>query len=98
MSMKNTSIAILLALLVAVSTGGAAGCEPSTSPAFFHGGDPIGPSYIAADPCPRECPLGAVYWVYDETNGIDGLQRADENRDDTCGGLIEADTFVARAG
>ena len=32
-------------------------------------------------------------WLYEETNGIDGLQRGDEVVDDTCGGLIEADTI-----
>lgn len=25
-------------------------------------------------------------WMYEESNGIDGLQRQDEVRDDTCGG------------
>lgn len=33
-------------------------------------------------------PLGPIisYWVYEESNGIDGLQRADEVIDNTCGG------------
>ena len=34
------------------------------------------------------------YWVYEEANGLDGLQRADEMVDDTCHGLIAGDKIV----
>lgn len=33
-------------------------------------------------------------WIYQESNGIYGLQRSDDMVDDTCGGLIPADTIV----
>lgn len=33
-------------------------------------------------------------WVYEETNGIPGLQRGDEEVDNTCHGAIESDTIV----
>lgn len=33
-------------------------------------------------------------WFYEESNGIPGLQRGDDVVDDTCHGLIDADTFV----
>lgn len=33
-------------------------------------------------------------WVYQESNGIPGLQRHDDMWDDTCGGLIPGDTVV----
>lgn len=50
-------------------------------------GDPNDP-YDDRGPC-----LFAI-WLYYETNGIDGLQRGDELRDDTCHWMIESDTFV----
>lgn len=33
-------------------------------------------------------------WTYEESNGIEGLQRGDEVHDDTCGGTIESDTLA----
>ena len=33
-------------------------------------------------------------WVYEESNGIDGLQRADEVHDDTCHGSIAGDKII----
>jgi len=33
-------------------------------------------------------------WVYQESNGIAGLQRGDEVVDDTCHGSIQADTII----
>lgn len=37
--------------------------------------------------------LGSI-WVYEESNGHEGLQRGDEVYDDTCHGQIEADTII----
>lgn len=48
--------------------------------------------YLAIDKCTPEC-LFSV-WVYPEANGIPGLQRADEMRDDTCHGMIDADVLL----
>lgn len=33
-------------------------------------------------------------WIYEETNGIPGAQRGDEVVDDTCHGMIRADTII----
>lgn len=48
--------------------------------------------YLVMDKCAPDC-LFSV-WVYPEANGIAGLQRGDEMRDDTCHGMIEADVLV----
>lgn len=41
---------------------------------------------------------GACYpispWIYEESNGIAGLQREDELQDDTCHGMIAGDTII----
>ncbi len=55
----------------------------------------VGPRYYVDNdpvnlPC---CPFGS-WWVYEESNGIPGLQRSDEERDDTCHGMIRADTII----
>lgn len=34
------------------------------------------------------------FWIYEESNGIDGLQRGDEWQDDTCHGLIAPDKLI----
>lgn len=39
------------------------------------------------------CGDGAI-WIYEESNGIPGQQRADEAVDDTCHGLFQGDTIV----
>lgn len=42
-------------------------------------------------------PGGACFlsiWIYEESNGIEGLQRGDVMVDNTCGGMIEADTLT----
>lgn len=49
--------------------------------------------YIVTEMCDASGCLAGT-WVYRETNGYDGLQRLDELRDDTCGGLLEPDTLM----
>lgn len=69
--------------------------EPTTSPAEIDTClAPRTPScvYVDIDPCQPEC--GPLIWVYQESNGVPGLQRGDEIVDDTCHGEIEADTIV----
>ncbi len=46
------------------------------------------PYYVDLDP-----PAEGI-WVYEESNGIAGLQRGDEVVDDTCHGLIDADEII----
>lgn len=36
----------------------------------------------------------AQVWIYEESNGIAGLQRFDGPADDTCHGMIAPDTFI----
>ena len=60
--------------------------------------------YVDNDPCQAQG-CGVSIWIYEESNGYEGLQRQDapttdpENRpwwikDDTCGGLIQPDTII----
>lgn len=49
--------------------------------------------YVDNDLCQLDgCALSI--WFYEESNGIPGLQRSDEVKDDTCGGAIEGDTII----
>jgi len=85
-----TTLLTLAALAVALPAGLADHCSSyNTSTAEF---DAIPPYYVDNDLCQPGC----IYsiWVYEETNGIEGLQRGDEFVDDTCHGLIEADTII----
>lgn len=88
---------LLLSVILGVAaTGAAHHCEaPSATPADVstenHLGLPV--YYIDEDfICQLEC-WGSV-WVYQESNGVAGLQRADENANDTCHGMIQGDTLV----
>lgn len=47
--------------------------------------------YVDNDPC-----FGCIFsiWIYQESNGIPGLQRGDEVYDDTCHGMVSPDTIV----
>ena len=86
---------ILLFVTFALAFGGAlaSGCTPTTSPAVVTAPTPDGDRYIAWDFCvPISCDLSI--WGYQESNGIPGLQRADESVDDTCNGQIAGDTLV----
>jgi hypothetical protein len=38
--------------------------------------------------------VSGTLWVYEESNGVDGLQRGDEVVDDTCGGRFPGDTII----
>lgn len=77
-------VLLVLALVLAVPVhAGAQLCSPTTSrDAVAAGG-----FYVAPDPV-------HVAWIYQESNGIAGLQRADAGRDDTCQGAIRPDRLV----
>jgi hypothetical protein len=59
---------------------------------FLYGGgeDDPGIYYLDNDPCQPECAFSV--WVYEETNGIPGLQRDREYGDGA--GCIDADTIL----
>lgn len=48
--------------------------------------------YYDNDSCEPECVFDL--WIYQETNGIAGLQREDVYRDDTCHGMVAGDTVI----
>lgn len=43
-----------------------------------------------------DCPSGCIYslWVYEESNGLAGLQRGDEMHDDTCHESVAPDRIA----
>lgn len=96
MNRTAPTILLLAFALMLPQTGLAQECEPSTSTTdetqtVITAETPAGTFYVATDHCQPECIFSV--WVFQESNGIDGLQRNDEVRDDTCGGQIEADVF-----
>jgi len=87
-----TTLVTLAALTIAMPAG-ADHCVDFTTSAPEATDSSTGTTYyVDNDLCQPEC----IYsiWVYEESNGIDGLQRGDEVVDDTCHGLIEADTII----
>lgn len=65
--------------------------EVDTNPS----GAPLVPRfYVDNDPVNLPCCVLGSWWVYQESNGIPGLQRLDEERDQTCHGMIAPDTVV----
>lgn len=57
--------------------------------------DLVGEYYVDQD-CFYGCVTDTMpaLWIYEETNGLGGLQRGDEHVDDTCHGSIAADRIV----
>lgn len=82
----TTFLLTLAALGIALPGGLAQACDPTTSETLFE----LDGTYIAADPCMTTC----SFFVYEEGNGIDGLQRQDRVADDTCRGMIPPDVRV----
>lgn len=89
---------LFAALLVAPSFTSAVGCEMTTadaeftSPALVDGAPTF---YIDLNFCQPECHPNIDLWIYQESNGISGLQRDDKVVDDTCGGAAGAgDTII----
>ncbi len=96
--MLKPLIAILLPLAFLAPTAAEA-CQPTTSTAHAE----VAGVYVFVG-ClsdewddQMECqwfgPWGTT-WIYQESNGIPGLQRNDDFHDDTCGGQITADTIL----
>lgn len=91
------ALVLLVPLLLSLPAAGAEECalttsttdgsqvvvDTTTNDAVVH--------YLAIDLCQPDCFFSI--WPYREYNGVPGLQRADEMRDDTCGGLYEGDGF-----
>jgi hypothetical protein len=82
--------AALSFLLLLADPGVAATCPRSSSEPTAQQEAGTITLYVIVDPCDESCNA----WVYRETNGIAGLQRHDEFKDDTCGGVIPGDALV----
>lgn len=84
----------ILALVLFLAAGGAAShnyCEMTTSTPEADTGPGPARFYIDNDPC-AGCNFSL--WIYMESNGVDGLQRGDDTKDDTCGGEYPSDTII----
>jgi hypothetical protein len=80
-------LASLVGLLaIALPAQGAQPCDPTTSPAWATLGSGSAGTFTV-----YMTPDG---WVYRESNGMPGLQRSDDVRDDTCGGAYASDSLV----
>ncbi|HUR69150.1 MAG TPA: hypothetical protein VM370_07870 [Candidatus Thermoplasmatota archaeon] len=87
-----TTLLTLATLSVALPAA-LADCELTTSaPEVDTGATPAGQFYVDNDACQPTC----IYsiWIYQESNGVAGLQRSDEVHDDTCGGVFEGDLNI----
>lgn len=81
---RLTTLLLTLATLGLAIPAMAGGCTPTTSEPDMKRGD----MYVVADDC-ASCLLSV--WIYEESNDIEGLQRDDRQKDDTCGGQIASD-------
>ena len=80
-----------LATLAIAAPVSAQECTPTTSSPEVDTGETGAGRYYADN----DVVIGGFsFWIYQESNGIDGLQRGDEVFDDTCGGAIESDTII----
>lgn len=78
---KSLTILLSVAALALAIPAAAVSCTMTTSEdAIALPGD----LYVVNDACQPDCLLSVI--VYEETNGVEGLQRADQRRDDTCDG------------
>lgn len=76
----RATIVFLGLVLLAAGARASENCE--ASPEVDTGDTPVGRYYVDNDPCQPDC-LFSV-WVYQESNGEDGLQRHDQF--DDCSG------------
>lgn len=91
--MRAILLPAVLALALLATSANADHCVTyeTARPEFDSGPTPVGRWYWDNDAC-QPCMWST--WIYEESNGIDGLQRADEVVDGTCHGLIKGDTII----
>jgi hypothetical protein len=93
-----TTVLLLSFALVLAAPALAEECTPSSSSPEFTtatcavDGAPC--YYVDNDTCGGGGMCIFSIWVYEESNGIPGLQRGDEVVDNTCNNAIAADTIV----
>lgn len=87
--------AFLAIITMMAFAGAASGCEPTTASPEVSADIPVAGTFYVDKDCPSiggsEC---ISVWIYQESNGILGLQRNDDVHDNTCGGQIDHDTVV----
>jgi hypothetical protein len=89
MNKSLTTLLTFVALGIALPASAGACTMTTSSPELVLPGG----IYVDNDACQPECLFSA--WIYQESNGIDGLQRGDEDVDDTCGGTAgDSDTIL----
>lgn len=79
----------LILLTLGTLSPAVADCTPSTTSPELSVLDTL---YVDYDDCAMACSFSV--WIYQESNGIPGLQRQDSVRDNTCGGTIAPDTLI----
>lgn len=99
--MKTFVPILALAFALIAVPANAAECVPTTSEPEIDSTRDLSLGLQMPDEAPRfyvdndMCqPCHGTIWIYQESNGIDGLQRNDEFHDDTCGGAIQSDTII----
>lgn len=103
--MRAVVLVALVAAVVLFAPAVAQTCQVTTSPADVRiddlrvAGATLGSGeanswtfYVVNELCQPSCVFST--WIYQESNGIDGLQRQDEDHDDTCGGEYVGDVIV----
>lgn len=87
-------------LVVALLLPGLAGashqsewCEPRTTEAEVDVEIAGGRYYVDSVP-QQDWPITSAIWIYEESNGVPGLQRRDALQDDTCGHPELGDTII----
>lgn len=83
MNKLATIVLTIAAISIALPAGLADPCKVSTSKSTLEHGK----YYLVAG-------LTSI-WVYEESNGMKGLQRGDVLKDDTCQGQVKSDDLVA---
>ena len=97
--MRTLPLTFALALLLAMPASAHHCATWTTSNAIAAGDHYVYDAcveYATTGQAGMECAMWGPWdvWVYEESNGIPGLQRGDEILDDTCHGLIRADTII----
>jgi hypothetical protein len=85
--MSRISLGIIAGLMITAMQGSADGCTSEAEPSLI-----VGSYHIFVD-CVG-CPFQSGVAVYQESNGIEGIQREDARVGGTCGGMIEPDALV----
>lgn len=79
--MKWEAIVVGLVSMLSIATAAGEDCQFGFQPDLSFEG-----YYVDADMCAPSCVVSV--WVYEESNGIEGIQRDDPGRSDICEGIV----------